>query len=180
VKLTANGKSSTQPLLVKMDPRVKTPQDELVRQFELASKLTARLGEGATALEQTHDLQKQIEARKREASSNVELKEALDSLEKKIEVAVEPDSDAEFMLFGLAVPGNEAAPLPRVSGALTGLLVIVESTDAAPTADAASASEKWDAAAQERLARWAALQKEDLASVNALLQKANLKPLALK
>jgi len=53
----------------------------------------------------------------------------------------------------------------------------VDSSDLGLGADAAMASERWDEAAQETLAQWAALQKEDLAGVNALLRKANLKPL---
>src|SRR5260370_528638 len=52
VKLTANGKSRTQPLTIKLDPRVKTPPDALTRQFSLASKLAARLGEVSMALRQ--------------------------------------------------------------------------------------------------------------------------------
>src|ERR1700682_4726898 len=52
VKLSANGKSSTQPLTIKLDPRVKTPQDALVPQFGVASKLAARLGEVSLALQQ--------------------------------------------------------------------------------------------------------------------------------
>jgi len=44
VKLTANGKSSTQPLTIKLDPRVKTPQDALARQFSLASKQRSKIG----------------------------------------------------------------------------------------------------------------------------------------
>ena len=35
VRLTADGPSYTAPLLVKMDPRVKTPPADLQRQFEL-------------------------------------------------------------------------------------------------------------------------------------------------
>jgi hypothetical protein len=177
VKLTANGKSSTQPLTIKLDPRVKTSQDALVRQFELASKLAAKLSEVSTALREASELQKQIAVRKKEVSGNVEVQQALEAMEKKIEVAVEPNSDVEFGLFGLALPGKESEPLPKVVGALTGLLIIVESADAAPTADASTASEKWNACAQETLARWTTLKKEELASVNTLLQKANLKPL---
>jgi photosystem II stability/assembly factor-like uncharacterized protein len=177
LKLTANGKSTTQPLTVKLDPRVKTTQDALVQQFELASKITARLGEISTALQQVGDLRKQIESRKKEAGSNAEVQQALEALNKQIEGAVEPDSDADFMLFGLALPGKEHAPLPRIAAALTGLLIILESTDAAPTADAATASLSWDAAAVETLARWSTLQKEELKSANTLLQKTKLKPM---
>jgi hypothetical protein len=60
------------------------------------------------------------------------------------------------------------------------MLTIVESADTAPTADAATASEKWEASAQAALVRWTALQKEEIVSVNAFLQKANLKPLKIE
>jgi hypothetical protein len=179
VKLTANGKSSTQSLTVKMDPRVKTSQEELVRQFELSSRLAGRLSEVSAAMQQTRELRKQVDSRKKEASGNAELQQALEALEKKIEVAVEPDSDDDFMLFGLGVPSKEHEPLPKSATALTALLIIVESVDAAPTADAAMSSEKWNASAQETLARWTAVKKEDLVSVNALLQKAKLMALTV-
>jgi hypothetical protein len=180
VRLTANGKSSTQPLTVKMDPRVKATQAELMCQFELASRLAARLGEVSSAMQQAGELRKQIEARKKESSGNAELQQALAALEKKIEVPAEADSDAYFGLFGLAVPGEVNPPLPKVAAALTGMLTIVESADAAPTADAATASEKWEASAQAALVRWTALQREEIVSVNAFLQKANLKPLKIE
>jgi hypothetical protein len=179
VKLTANGKSSTQPLTIKVDPRVKTPQDALDRQFELASKLATRLGEVSTALQQARELRKQIDARKKEAGGNAELLAALQELEKKMEAAVEADSDAEFGLFGLALPGKELEPLPRVERALSRLLMVVDSSEVGPTADAATASVRWEEAAQETLARWVAFQKEDLASTNGLLEKAKLKPLGI-
>src|SRR5580698_10128623 len=38
VKLTVDGKSYTQPLLIKMDPRVKTPVAELKKQYDLSDK----------------------------------------------------------------------------------------------------------------------------------------------
>jgi hypothetical protein len=49
-----------------------------------------------------------------------------------------------------------------------------------PTADAATASERWNEAAQETLARWAALQKDELESVNVLLRNTKLKPLVVE
>ena len=179
VKLTTKGKSSTQPLTIRLDPRVKTPQDALTRQFGLASKLAARLGEVSMGVQQLGDLRKQIDARKKDASGNSELLTALQELEKKVEEAVEPDSDADFGLFGQALPNKEHETLPQVEGALTRLLVIVDSSELGPTTDAATASARWEEAAQETLAHWAAFQKEDLASVNALLEKVKLKPLFL-
>jgi len=60
--------------------------------------------------------------------------------------------------------------------ALTVLLTIADGADAAPTADARSAIEKWDAVAAETMARWRAVAA-DVATVNALLEKAKLKRL---
>src|SRR2546429_5221000 len=60
VQLTAHGKNTTQTLTVKIDPRVKTTHEELTRQFELASKLSAREGEVSSALQQVAELRKQI------------------------------------------------------------------------------------------------------------------------
>jgi photosystem II stability/assembly factor-like uncharacterized protein len=179
VKLTANGKSSTQPLAIKLDPRVKTPQDALVRQFELASSIAARLGEVSMAIQQVGDLRKQMEARKKEAGGNTELLAALQGLQEKVEAAIEPDGDGDFGLFGLAPPGREHEPLPSAATALTGLLIIVDSSDVGPATDAAVASAKWEVAAEETLARWTAFQRDDLASANALLEKAKLKALTL-
>jgi hypothetical protein len=98
-------------------------------------------------------------------------------LEKKMEEAAEPD--AEFGLFGLALPGKEHEPLPRVETALSRLLIIVDSSDRGPTADAATASAQWEDAAREALGRWAAFQKDELANANGLLEKAKLKPLVI-
>ncbi|HEY6946454.1 MAG TPA: hypothetical protein VI431_15045, partial [Candidatus Acidoferrum sp.] len=178
VQLTARGKNNTQTLTVKMDPRVKATQEELVRQFELASKLSARQNEVAMALQQIAQLRKQTDARKKDASGKLEIVKALEGLDQKLEAMVAPDAGAGFGLFGLALPSKEAETLAKVASALNGLMAIVESADAAPTEDAQTASEKWDKAAEETLARWADFQNKDLASVNALLKKENLKPVA--
>jgi len=180
VKLTTNGKSHAQPLTVKMDPRAKVTPEALQRQFALASQLSERLGEVSTALHQAGDLGKQIEQRKKEAAGKAEILSALEELKQKTEVAVEPDSDADFMLFGLALPGKEHAPLPRVAAALTGLLIVVESADVAPTSDSMTAAEAWGAASKDTLERWKIVAEQVRVGVNPLLQKANLKPLVIK
>lgn len=178
VKLVAHGKSSTQTLTIKMDPRVKTPQDALVRQFELASKLSARQNEVSMALQQLAELRRQVDARKKEAGVKADVAKALDELNQKLEALAASDGDGGFGLFGLSLPSKEQEGLPKVASALSSLIAIVESADVAPTADTRTASENWDKAAEETLAQWADFQNKDLATANALLQKANLKPVA--
>jgi len=175
LQLTAHGKNSTQTLTVKMDPRVKTSQEELVRQFELASKLSARGGEVAAAQQQIAELRKQIETRKKEASGKADAVKALEELSQKLDVMAAPESDGGFGLFGLALPDKGEEPVSKVASALNGLMAIVESADVAPTEDVNTATAKWDKAAEETLARWADFQNKDLVIVNAVLQRANLR-----
>jgi hypothetical protein len=178
VRLTAHGKSSSQPLTIKIDPRVKTPQDALVRQFELAMKISAREGEISAALQQIAELQKQLGMRKKEASEKSDVAKTLDELNQKLEAMAAADGDGGFGLYGLAFPRKEPESLTKVASALNGLLSIVDSADVAPSADAVTAHAKWDKAAEESLARWADFQNKDLANANATLQKASLKPVS--
>lgn len=68
----------------------------------------------------------------------------------------EADSDTEVGLSGLGAPSKKPTTLPWVAATLTDPLSIVESAEAAPTADATTASEKWEAAGQDAIARWIA------------------------
>jgi hypothetical protein len=47
VRLSANGRTVSQPLVVRMDPRVKTPAAGLARQFALAAQLSSAIARAA-------------------------------------------------------------------------------------------------------------------------------------
>lgn len=177
VKLTANGKSSSQALTVKMDPRISTAEDGLRQEFVAASRISARLGEVAAAQERLEELQKQITARKTQAGGNAEVSAALAELAHKIDEVHGALGEEEFGFFGLRLPGTEPVTLHKVAAALTGLLMIVDGADAPPTADAGTAAEKWEAAGADVLVRWKAVEA-DLAAVNVVLEKAKLQPLS--
>ncbi len=179
VKLTANGKSTAQPLTVVLDPRLKTSQDALARQFTLAARLSAKLGEVSAAQTQFNLLQKHLEQRIKALASNSGLQKTLADLEKKSEWAASEESDEEFMELGLSLPEKHPEPLSKTVSALGMLISYVESADAAPTTDMNTASEAWLSAADESIMRWQVFLKTDLANVNELLQKNSEKPLAV-
>jgi len=154
VKLTANGKSSSQELTIKMDPRISTAENGLRQEFVAASRIAARLGEVAGAQERAEELQKQIATRKAEASGNAEVSAALAELAHKIDEVHGAPAENEFGFFALRLPGAEPITLHKVAAAFTGLLMIVDGADAPPTADARTASEKWEAAETDILGRW--------------------------
>ena len=160
VTLTANGKSTSQPLVVTMDPRVKTPRDDLVREFQAASRVTAILGEVSAARQEAEDLRKQIAERSKQAANNAELTAPLQTLDQKLSELIGAEDREQFGVFGLHLPDGKPASLHQVFAALTGLLFIIESADTAPTSDASAAIEKWQATAAEALSRWKALNSE--------------------
>jgi len=163
VKLTANGKSSSQVLTVKMDPRIGAPEDALRLEFVAASRASALLEEVGAAQEQAEALQKHIAARKAEAAGNAEVAAALAELAGKVNEVNGVQGEEEFGFFALRLPGGEPATLHQVAAALTGLLMIVDGADAAPTAGAQRAAEQWEAAGADVLARWkAVLEKAKL------------------
>jgi hypothetical protein len=109
--------------------------------------------------------------------SGGEAAEALAILDRKTAELIGVEGEPEFGVFGLTVPTTETVTLRQASRAATGLLSIVQSSDSAPTADAAVAIEKWDSATKNVLERWDTFWQRDRTRVNSLLQKANLKPL---
>ena len=175
-KLTANGKSSSQSLTIKMDPGISTAEDGLRQEFVVASRISVRLGEVAAAQERAEDLQKQIAARKTQAGGNAEVSAALAELARKIDEVHGAPGEQEFGFFALRLPGGESITLHQVATALTGLLMIVDGADAPPTADARTAAEKWEAAGTDILGRWKAVET-DVSAVNGVLEKAKLQPL---
>jgi photosystem II stability/assembly factor-like uncharacterized protein len=177
VKLTANGKSSSQTLTVKMDPRISTAEDGLRQEFVAASRISARLGDVTAAQERATQLRKQIAERKAEAGGKAEISAALAELARRID-EVHGVPAEEFGSFSLPLPDGEPVTLHKVAGALTGLLMIVDGAEAAPTADARAAAEKWEAAGAGLVGQWKAIEV-DLAAVNAVLEKARLQPLSL-
>jgi hypothetical protein len=177
VKLTAAGKTMSAPLVVKMDPRVKTSTADLERQFQTASTLAVGIGEFTAAVQRADDLEKQIAARSTEAQGNAELATALADLGKKVGALAGAGAGGGYGYFGFAVPGKEPTTLRQALTAYGALMGIIESADTAPSADATAASERWEAAGKATLGRWEAVQTTELARVNSLLEKEHLQPL---
>ncbi len=179
VKLTASGKTVSQPLTIKMDPRIQTSQVDLVKEFELASKVAVSLDEVSRAVRQSKDLLKEVTDREKEASGDNAVHRSLEEFAKTLEAPGET-AGGDFGLFGLALPQEHDIPLPRVASALTKLLGIVDGADAAPTSDMTVAAEKWIAAAHAAMARFGEIQTSGLARINETLRSANLKPLTIE
>ena len=161
----------TQPLIVAMDPRVKTPPADLALQFEVAMKISAAMGEDAEALRQVRKLKAQLAALKPRAEKTAAA-EAIGAL----------DAAAAALEGGRAGRGRRTGSednLARANADLATLLDVVEGADARPTAAAVSAVEEARKTLAALLARWNEIQARDIPELNRKLQSAQLPVLDL-
>ena len=82
VRLTVDGKTSSAPLTVRMDPRIKTSAGGLQKKFQVETRLTAMMTESAQALLQGGSIRAQLD--KVSAQANGSTKDAIEAFEKKL------------------------------------------------------------------------------------------------
>jgi photosystem II stability/assembly factor-like uncharacterized protein len=149
VKLTADGKSFTQPLKLRMDPRVPTPPEGLAAQFDLAMRIYGALRKNDDALKSVRAYRASLKERIAKSADPAE-KETLAALDEKA-AALEGGRSGRRGRRG----GSTAEmDFGRIAGALLGLLDVVTSTDAPPTPQAVRATGDVEKALDAALARW--------------------------
>jgi hypothetical protein len=174
VKLTLGGESQTQTLTIKIDPRVKASADDLKAQFALETKITDEIHRDYVALTQLRNLRSSLKELKPSAATRVA--SSIADLDKKCG-EIEGGAGGFGATF-LATPAGRG--LARLNEGLNSLFGIVDSADAAPTAQATAMFGEVETALNEQLTRWEDVQKKDLPALNVELKKAGLPPVAAK
>jgi photosystem II stability/assembly factor-like uncharacterized protein len=175
VKLTVNGRSYTQTLNVKMDPRVKTLPADLGQQHAIAMRSYEGLLQVRDAQVQTRKLREQIK-NLRERAAPGPLADALSSLDSKL-TSLEGAGGGPRGGGGRGAAGGGEPSLNRMSGELLSLMGLVEGADVRPTTQAVSASEEIQKRLSDLLARWLEIKDRELKSLNGRLREAQLTPL---
>ena len=153
VKLTVNGKSYTQPLALKMDPRVKTPALGLTQQFTLSTQLYDGLLDVQKALQQTRALQDTIRERRGRGGDE----RALVAFEQKV-TAIEGLSGGFGGGRGGAPEGPET--LGSVAVGMNQLMGLLQGADVTPTTQLVAAVGARRRALQDVMTRWKAVEAE--------------------
>ena len=167
VRLTADGKSQTAPLELKLDPRVKVAEADVEKQFKLLIDVRDELSRVYDAVNQIQDLRQQVDGLKKRLSENPNAKTVLSTgseLDQKL-VAVRDK------LINLKITANEdsLAYPPQIDGKLAYLALAVAGwSDSAPTESQYKEFDKLKKQADDLLARWAELQKTDVAAFQKL------------
>ncbi|MBV9960291.1 MAG: glycoside hydrolase [Acidobacteria bacterium] len=160
--LTIDGKRYTQPLTVKMDPRVKASTSDLLRQFELSRQLYDEWLQLEPLDERLGVLSAELTSlRARVGEGTVAAQ--IDALNKKLQE--------------LAEAGNRRPGTPLKLGVLTRLqtlFTIIQTVDAAPTAQVAAAVMAIQREVLTLTERWRAIETQDIPDLNRQLQGAGL------
>ncbi len=178
VKLSVNGQSYTQPLTVKMDPRVKTPAGDLLKQFELAQRINSDSSRVSRAALDANPLREELKALEQKVQGKTALGKALAALSRMMNtVAGAPPANPES--YSINESGPDQASLRYLAGALGGLEALVESADVAPGPDAVAAFQNLHQQVMKTLALWDQVRTKDLPQLNTLLRQAGLPPVSV-
>jgi hypothetical protein len=169
VKLTMEGKTYTQPLAVKMDPRIKTSEADLHKQFEMEAGAVEGMNESYQALRQVQSLRAQIKDRAGKAKGA--LADSIGALEKQ---AAELEGASQSAFFGLPPGGKQPENFSTLNQHFAALLAVADSADAAPTTQASAVYLEIEGALEKLVDRWKKIQSTDLPALNSSLKKSHL------
>jgi photosystem II stability/assembly factor-like uncharacterized protein len=167
VRLTADGKTLTAPLVVKIDPRVNSTSSDLEALFALQTKLAATLAASAEAALQAHSVREQIDKlTKGTQPVPPALKEALEKLDKQL---------------GALLSGDESPSKPDgkpgiddLAEGTSALYIQVGQADAAPTGAQQQAAGHAADELAEALPGWEKIKGSSIPEVNRQLLTAHL------
>ncbi|MEP6591714.1 MAG: glycoside hydrolase [Gemmatimonadota bacterium] len=153
VRLTVAGASMSQPLTIKLDPRVRTSPLALRQQTELSLQMYDGIAAAQGALQEIARVRVTLARQKGGA--------AADSLDRKLAALA---GAAGGRGAGGARAGTDGGmTLTRVSGELNGVMVLLQESDAAPTLTARRAAAAATVALQALLTRWHAFDRRVVA-----------------
>jgi photosystem II stability/assembly factor-like uncharacterized protein len=162
--LTVDGKSMSQSLTVKSDPRVHVAASDLIAQTDLALQISETMGASYKIFNDATALHAEVSARQKSLAGNAQAKETLDALgtlEKQIAEVTEGADEK---------PG--AGPVNRD---LTRFFIMIETADIRPPESASAAVKASCQALLKDFEQWRKLNAEVVPLLNKQLQSSNLK-----
>ncbi len=170
VRLIAEGHTVVQPLRLRMDPRVTTPDQGLQEQFDLATDIARGATDNMTALRRARALRGQLRALAAR-TTDAKVSAALDSLDRQTGELTGPDSADEEE--GPPPRRGGRPTLPSLNAQLATLFTVVEGADAAPTTQAWAAWRDLQTVLGGTLDQWAQIKKA-ATTTNAQLKESGL------
>jgi hypothetical protein len=175
VKLTVNGQSSSAPLTVKLDPRVKTPLAALQQKLALETRLANALSRSSEAVLQAKSVRGQI--KKLSTQANGSASESLKTLDAKLAAFLDgPEKPPPTSTRGAKDVNGDIYSL---YGAASGNDSVAKDADAAPTVALVNAASKAESELAPIQKAWEQI-KPEITVLNQQLKGANLPELRLE
>ena len=168
VRLTANGKSETQTVQVKKDPRLSTTPEEYARQLEVAQQIHNKLTQSNDAVIRIRDIRKQLDEYA-ERVKDQKVVDAAKALSKNL-TAVE---EALYQTKNRANEDPLNFPI-KLNNKLAALEGVVESSDNGPTLQSSQVFEDLASQVNAQLETLKKLTGSDLAAFNKLARDQNV------
>ena len=165
VRLTVDGKTSSAPLTIKMDPRIKISTAGLEKKFRVETRMASILTESGQALLQGGSIRTQLE--KLSAQANASTKEAMDVFQKKLTALLGTPG-------GFFAPPSQEVTLGRLNGQAGTLYQQVWQADAEPTSSQMEALSATERESADVLKRWAEFKSADMPALNRQLRESNI------
>ena len=169
VRLTVGAKNFTAPLVVTMDPRVKTSAEDLRKQFDLLLKMCNRQDEMNKAILAIRDLRGQLQSLEKRLGANEPAKPlvtASTDLRKKISAIEE-----ELIQVNSKASEDELNYPTKLNSKLGYLQNAVDSADAQPTEAELGVYAELDQQLETQLAKWREVLAKDVPALNDTMQK---------
>ncbi|HEY0431610.1 MAG TPA: hypothetical protein VGC61_07315, partial [Pyrinomonadaceae bacterium] len=178
VKLTVDGKTTSQNFEVKPDPRLTTSPADYAKQLELGLKIRDKVSETHNAIIQIRDVRKQVDELLKRLAGQPSFKvvnEAATGLKKNL-------ADVEESLYQTK---NQSSQDPlnfpiRLNNKLAALAGVVQSADAAPTDQSYAVYDELVVQIDAQLARLTQIMKTDIPAFNQLVRQQNIPAVTVK
>jgi hypothetical protein len=174
VRLTVSGQSYSQPMTIKMDPRVKTSTDDLKLQYSTSMQCYEKMREIEGVQKQFRALRTQLQALRDKPEAKDTPGDAINSLLQKVQAL----DGADMMRRGRgrrpASDENRPPTLASLHGQLGALLGLLQGADAKPTTQALQAVDKTTGEWPSLMEKCRQLLDKDLVQLNEQLMKAGL------
>jgi hypothetical protein len=171
VRLTVDGKSSSAPLTIKMDPRVKTSTAGLEKKFQAETRIASIMTESTQALLQGGSIRAQLDKLNAQASNPA--KDAIAAIDKKLTGLLGAPG-------GFFAPPSAEVTLGGVNGQAGTLYQQIWQADAEPTAAQMTALSTTEHDSSDVLKRWSEFKGTDLPALNRLLRESKVPEVQLE
>jgi hypothetical protein len=172
VRLTVDGKiAGTEPLVIKPDPRLTATQEDFQKQFDLSSKISAKITETHNAILEIRDIRKQLEdlsGRLKDPSQSALVDQAK-AINQKLTII------EEALIQTKIKSGQDALNYPiKLNNKLAAVGSTVDSADAAPTAQSYAVYNDLSSQIDGQLAALARIKSDDITAFNRAFAEKNL------